>query len=603
MSFPKFHGITLAANAWIENAVVERLSADPTPITASRIWYNTSTKQLKFSSLNGGGAVIVEVVATGANVSDALTQLAALGARVDAIEADYVKKDGSVAFTGDINAGNNKVVNVAAGVAATDAVNLAQVDAKIAALGNAFDYVGTVDGGASSGAAFDMNTLSATTSGKYYKVTTAGYFKVGAAGTPFYANLNDGLVFNTTAGVDKIDNTDSTVTGTAGFISVSGTTDTGFVVDIDSAFKTRMSDAESAITAEVARATAAEGTLTTNLSAEVTRATGAEAAIAADLSTEVSRAQAAESGLQGAINTEAAARAAADGTLTTNLSNEVTRAQAAEAAIASDLSAEVSRATAAEGTLTTNLAAEVTRATAAESTLTSNLSAEVTRATAAEGVLTSDLASEVTRAQAAEGVLTTNLANEVTARSSADTTLQANIDAEAAARAAADSTLTTNLSAEVTRATAAEGTLTTNLAAEVTRATGAETTLQTNITAVDTKVGSLASLTTTDQTDIVSAINEVKLAAGGGTEALRGAINAQRYTFASGAPALVHVVSHMLNTGFAAVQTWVKGDDNVYRNDIVAVEETDSNTITVTLTESRNIKVTVQAMDAVTMPT
>ena len=69
--------------------------------------------------------------------------------------------------------------------------------------------------------------------------------------------------------------------------------------------QTEVDAVETALAAEVTRATGAEGTLTTNLAAEVTRATGAE------------------------------------GTLTTNLAAEVTRATDAEAAIAQDLADEI----------------------------------------------------------------------------------------------------------------------------------------------------------------------------------------------------------------------------------------------------------------------
>ena len=117
---------------------------------------------------------------------------------------------------------------------------------QVAALGNAFNYVGAVTGGADTAAAFDLTTLpgGGTDAGDYYKVTTAGYFKVGAAGTPFFANIGDGLVFNTFGGVDKIDNTDSNVAGTANEIAVTGSADTGFTVGIDTAFKDRVSTLE-----------------------------------------------------------------------------------------------------------------------------------------------------------------------------------------------------------------------------------------------------------------------------------------------------------------------------------------------------------------------
>lgn len=55
MAFPKFHGITLAAGAFIENATLERLAADPVPVAAGRLWYNTTDKVIKFSSLDAGG--------------------------------------------------------------------------------------------------------------------------------------------------------------------------------------------------------------------------------------------------------------------------------------------------------------------------------------------------------------------------------------------------------------------------------------------------------------------------------------------------------------------------------------------------------------------
>jgi len=91
------------------------------------------------------------------------------------------------------------------------------------------------------------------------------------------------------------------------------------------------------------------------------------------------------------------------------------------------------------------------------------------------------LAFEISRAQAAETSNATAIANEVTRAT------------------AAEATLTSDLAAEVTRATAAEATLTSDLAAEVTRAKGVE--------------GTLTDLTTTNKSNLVAAINEVKQAA------------------------------------------------------------------------------------------
>ena len=63
--FPTFHGLKLAANAWIANATLESLAADPAPLGPARLWYNSTDKSLKFSSLDEGGAVTVEVDQSG----------------------------------------------------------------------------------------------------------------------------------------------------------------------------------------------------------------------------------------------------------------------------------------------------------------------------------------------------------------------------------------------------------------------------------------------------------------------------------------------------------------------------------------------------------
>jgi peptidoglycan hydrolase CwlO-like protein len=144
-----------------------------------------------------------------------------------------------------------------AGVEALDA-GLKSVYDSVTALGNALNYVGVLSGGASAGAATDLSALSEKDIGDLYKVTAAGWFNF-AGGTAFYANVGDALVKNTTAnGWDKFDNTDSTVQGVSNYIAVTGSTDVGFTVDIDSAFKTRVSTAESDINALEGRMDTAE---------------------------------------------------------------------------------------------------------------------------------------------------------------------------------------------------------------------------------------------------------------------------------------------------------------------------------------------------------
>ena len=62
--YVKFHGIKLADGSEIENLRVEKVTADPTPISAGRLWYNETTKAFKFSSLDGSGNIIIRQAAS-----------------------------------------------------------------------------------------------------------------------------------------------------------------------------------------------------------------------------------------------------------------------------------------------------------------------------------------------------------------------------------------------------------------------------------------------------------------------------------------------------------------------------------------------------------
>jgi len=296
MTFPVFHGIKLAANSYIENLRIESLAADPTgaALSATRVWHNSVSNVFKYAVSDGEGGFDIYTFATAEDLSAAVS---ALEGKIDTVEASagletngsfaahttsnymntatslkgsdvlldsalkgvddrlvtvegaFINKNGSVAFTADQSMGSNKLTNLATPTASTDAATKGYVDTRVDALGAAFNYVGTVNGGVDGAAAYDMNSLPSggKDTGDYYKVATAGFFKIGAEGTPFYANLNDGLVWNNVGGIDIIDNTNSTVSGTADFISVTGAADTGFVVDIDTDFKGRMTTAETDI--------------------------------------------------------------------------------------------------------------------------------------------------------------------------------------------------------------------------------------------------------------------------------------------------------------------------------------------------------------------
>lgn len=153
-------------------------------------------------------------------------------------------------------AGNPVGLQTLADIGAAVAANRTDIDsvtATLAGLANAFNYVGTVSGGADSGTAFDLDTLPAggKDAGDYYKVASGGWFVVVAGvGTPFQANTNDGLVWNTSGGIDIIDNTNSTVGGTTDEIDVSGSVDTGFVVALSQTIRDRLAALEANTTGE-----------------------------------------------------------------------------------------------------------------------------------------------------------------------------------------------------------------------------------------------------------------------------------------------------------------------------------------------------------------
>lgn len=206
-----------------------------------------------------------------ANAAAQAADLVSLDGRLDTAEADitalealqddYLTLDGSRPMAGALEMANHKIANVAAGTLATDAVNKSQLDDAIAVLGNAFNYVGVVLGGADAGNATTVsgNVAGQSDAGDYFKVTQAGYFTAVDGGAAIFANVNDGIVYNTDGGIDIIDNTNSTVSGTTDEITVTGSTDTGFVAALATTFKNRVSTLETDVAAAQADIIALEG--------------------------------------------------------------------------------------------------------------------------------------------------------------------------------------------------------------------------------------------------------------------------------------------------------------------------------------------------------
>lgn len=261
----------------------------------------------------------------------------------DATNAAAILSETTLRVAGDATNAAAILAEQTARIAADSAL-----DARIDALGNAFNYVGVLTGGATAGTPLDLTALPAEgkNPGDYYKVTTAGYFNDGTS--TFYKNVGDGLVWNLYGQMDSIDNTNSQVQGTAGEVTVTGTTDTGYVIGIDGTFSGRVTTVETGLAAEITARTAADAaeitaraaadtTLQANIDAEATLRVAGDAANAAAVLAEQTARVAADATLQAAINTEATARAAADTTLQANIDAEITARTAADTTIQSAL--------------------------------------------------------------------------------------------------------------------------------------------------------------------------------------------------------------------------------------------------------------------------
>lgn len=495
MSTRKFHGILMANGGTAQNFHYEQLAATPTLTNAGRFWVNTTSKDIEYSGLDAGGGVVLRTLAS-----------------VEKVSADLTALETSVNSYTD--------------------GEIATVTASVAALGNAINYVSTLDADPVEANAFDLETLPAADRevGDYFKITTSGYLKYldpadGVTYITFHVNQNDGIVKNTDSHWDVIDNTNSSVAGTTDEIVVTGSTETGFTVSLAQAVKDDITANATAIAAETSRATAVEGTL-------------------ASLTTD------------------------AKGNLVAAINEVDANANANTAAIA----AETARATGVEGTLASlttdakgNLVAAINEVDANADANAVAIAAETTRATGVEGTLAS--------------LTTTEKGSLVGAINEVD----ANTDTNTAAIGTLASLSTTEKGSLVGAINEVDANADANasaIAAETARATGVE--------------GSLASLTTTEKGSLVGAINEVAAAAGSGTGALRTSINDQRGVFTAVSAGTTHSFNHGFSSEDLVITVLVK-DGTTWTNDsVLAVNTPSTTTVEVTLVDPAIVKIIVQ---------
>lgn len=153
---------------------------------------------------------------------------------------DLLLKDGSVALTGDLDANSNKVVNLADGTVASDAVNKGQLDLKLDAsevgvsvaslvggkvpasqLPNAImEYQGTWDASTNTPALADGVGNDDEDVGNVYRVSTAGSQDLGSGSISFA--VGDYAILNASKVWEKADTTDAvaSVNGQTGVVTV-----------------------------------------------------------------------------------------------------------------------------------------------------------------------------------------------------------------------------------------------------------------------------------------------------------------------------------------------------------------------------------------------
>ena len=74
-NYLKIHGLTLAGGAAIQNAVIESLSSDPVPSYPGQIWFNLTSKEFKYSGLDAGGAIEINVFGSAQDLANYVSSL------------------------------------------------------------------------------------------------------------------------------------------------------------------------------------------------------------------------------------------------------------------------------------------------------------------------------------------------------------------------------------------------------------------------------------------------------------------------------------------------------------------------------------------------
>ena len=579
-NFPIHHGITLAPNAFIENLQLEILTSDPIPASAGRIWFNSTEKSVKYSTLSSTGEVITVSNIVSSDVATALQSAkdytdTSISALVDsAPEILNTLKELSDAIAGDDNFSATVLTNIAnakaeiLGEVGAAFDTLGEIETKLTQLDAADTVPGSVDfkvkaeqdraEAAELGLSGRLSVFEGTGAGS---VTALLADEVAArelaASEEQAARVAAELDLSNQIAANELARTDAAAAVEAARVLEAAAIESARVAEAAAIEAARVGFADAVEAARVAEAAAVESTRA-GLAAAVEAARVAEAAfreqvLGSELNELWDSVDSNLSATEAAAATEHAERVAAELGLTNAIAtNEATRL--------SDAATEQAARVAAEQGLDT-------RVTTVEGQVNGKIGT-------LSGLTTDDkstIVAAINEVDTQRNQTASNLVTEAATARANESTLQGNIDAEASTRASQDAAET------LARTTAAGIEHAERVAAEL----------------------GLSNRINTEVSDRQAAITDEALARTNADTAIRAAINASKYFHQTATTAVEHTIVHNLGSLQTSFVVLVERADGKYRNDIVSVEEVDSNTLKVYLSEARKIKISVNRYEAV----
>jgi hypothetical protein len=189
-NYVKAHGLTIAANGYVQNLVVESFTNATEPVSppdAGRIWFNTTAKVFKITELDGGGAVIKRTIAT----------LEELQAYINSVAAQTSNASGASLVGYDGQTGTNAQFSLSA--AAVDA----SLDSIVIKIDDLAQDLADLGSGSITDLQNEVNALEAAlggmidgTDGTYVAFTASNYMNSATSATGALTALDTQL--NTT---------------------------------------------------------------------------------------------------------------------------------------------------------------------------------------------------------------------------------------------------------------------------------------------------------------------------------------------------------------------------------------------------------------------